>query len=121
MWHLKPALLVGSAVFAAFSLLAGKTMASARGALNGGTPVSKKAIVEAATGGMNVRTAPRLDAPLVAQNNAFAGTTVDVLATGIVPEDGSGGEWWKIVTPGGSTGFARAVDPQGVHNFGDAQ
>jgi hypothetical protein len=120
MWHLKPALLVGAAVASAFSLLAG-----GHGAPGGGVPVPARGrtarVVANAFGGMNTREEPRLDAPLVAANDAFSGTLVNVLATGISPTDGSGGEWWQIVTPGGSMGYARAVDPQGVSNFEDVR
>lgn len=116
MWHLKPALLTGATIFSAFALLVGKSN-GVSGGNGGGLFVNKTAVVNPATGGMNARVAPRLDAAFVENNDAWPGTTVQVLQTGIVPEDGSGGEWWKIVTPGGSTGYARAVDPKGVHNF----
>lgn len=121
MWHLKPALLVGAAVYSAFSLLAGGHGAGG----GGGVPVPARGrtarVAWNVQGGMMTRQEPRLDAPFVAANDAFSGTLVNVLATGISPTDGSGGEWWQIVTPGGSTGYARAVDPQGVSNFEDVR
>lgn len=68
-------------------------------------------------GGMNVRTGPDVSFPLVSANDAFNGTTVAVLETGIPSTTPASKEWWKIITPGGSTGFASAVGPAGEANF----
>lgn len=106
-----PVVIGGAALGALF--FASKTASAATSDGNTPAPGARATAVTS----MMTRTAPALTASLVPQNDAFAGTTVQVLKMGITPTDNSGGEWWQIVTPGGSTGFARAVDPQGVHNF----
>ena len=71
-------------------------------------------------GGMNTRSAPSPTATIVSRNDARNGTIIGVLSTGHA-EQGPGAcarcEWWEIITPGGSRGFARAVGPQGESNF----
>lgn len=114
MLWLKP-LLVGGSVLSLFMLFSPKAKAG-----SGGTPAPAgrtATVVPNQYGGMMTHKEANLTSPYVAANDAFNGTTVTVLATGIVPADGSGGEWWKIRTPGGSEGYARAVDTAGVHNF----
>lgn len=85
-------------------------------------PGSALAVVSVPTGeaGINTRTAPNPNAPLIGQNDAFNGTTVAVLQTGIKEDGAPAGsmiEWWKIITPGGGTGFARAIGPMGEANL----
>jgi hypothetical protein len=87
-----------------------------RNASAANAPAGTKATVNPnAEGGMKVRNAPNLTAAQV--GSAPSGSTVSVLQTGVKPTDGSGGEWWQIADAAGVTGFSRAVDPQGVHNF----
>lgn len=74
-------------------------------------------VVPNSLGGMNTRTGPDPSSPLVSPNDAFNGTTVGVLQTGIASTSPASKEWWKIITPGGATGFASAVGPNGEANF----
>ena len=77
-----------------------------------------KAIAQANTAGsMVIRDKPAL-APMGKQvGSAVNGSTVTVLQTGIKPLDGSGGEWWRITNAGGTTGYARGIDPANYQNF----
>lgn len=76
------------------------------------------------SGGVNVRTSPSVNAPLVTGSSdrnagAWNGKSVAVLS---VVQDADGGrrEWWHIYTPGGYEGYASGGDPNvaGDHNFG---
>lgn len=47
-------------------------------------------------------------------NDAFEGTTVQVIRTGIKSTQPTlAKEWWEIITPGGGRGFAAAVGGDG--------
>lgn len=76
-------------------------------------PAGTKAKVNVAEG-LRVRSAPNLTASIV--GTLANGVQVTVLQEHITPTDNSGGEWWQI-DGGGMSGFSRAVDPAGVHNF----
>lgn len=86
-------------------------------------PGAELAIVTASPGLMT-RLAPNPNAaPIapqgVAPNNAFTGTTIAVTRRGILEEGAPAGakmEWWEIMTPGGGTGYVRAIGPNGESN-----
>ena len=69
--------------------------------------------------GVNARTAPRPDAPVMARNDASNGAVVAVHQVGVAQADGACPrcEWWLVTTPGGSVGYTRAVGPTGEQNF----
>jgi hypothetical protein len=79
--------------------------------------VARTAKVQSGQGGMIIRDKPAVAPTGIQVGDAKDGTTVQVLQTGITPVDASGGEWWKITNASGVTGYSRAVDPQGNHNF----
>lgn len=66
-----------------------------------------------------LRATPALKGAVVAgmTNPMPNGTPVTILQMGITPTDNSGGEWWQLRTATGQTGYSRAVDPTGYHNF----
>jgi hypothetical protein len=77
-------------------------------------PTSSKGIVRSSNG-LNTRTGPGTSYGLVPKNDAWNGTTVTILEKGLGKSPGSMAEWWKIITPGGSTGFTQAIDPNGKY------
>lgn len=68
---------------------------------------------------MNVRTRPSPSAPLVSRNDAFRGTRIGIISIGHRQENPTCEpcQWYEVMTPGGSVGFARAVGPQGETNI----
>lgn len=115
---------IGASIGALFLLGGVGTASAAQPAAAG----RRARVIPNARGGIMTRTEPSARggvATLISPegtspNDAFNGTVVDVLETGHKDADGkTGGEWWKIRTPGGGVGFARAVDPAGVRNFED--
>lgn len=70
--------------------------------------------------GLNTRTRPDPTAPLVSRNDAFRGQRIGIISVGHKqqgPQACERCEWFEIMTPGGSVGFARAVGPQGETNL----
>ena len=68
--------------------------------------------------GINTRTGPGTTFPIIVGNTAFNGDVVAVLETGLIPNNAQGPEeWYRIMTPSNTIGYARAIDPQGVANF----
>lgn len=77
-------------------------------------------------GGMIIRTSAGVSVPrertFIAPEgdlrHAYNGDEVAVFERGIRPPNAQGPEeWWRLQSPGGGSGYARAVDPQGVANF----
>lgn len=69
--------------------------------------------------GLNVRRRPNPSSPLVTRNDAFRGQRIGIISVGHAEEGGGCPScvWYEVMTPGGSVGFARAVDPQGQSNI----
>ena len=85
-------------------------------------PGSQLALVAVSdANGLNTRTSPDTNASIVAGNDAFNGRTVAVLQTRIAEVGANAvpapAEWWMIMTPGGSIGYARAIGPSGEQNL----
>jgi len=61
------------------------------------------------TRGVNTRSAPNADAPIVEPNDADYGTEVELLETKVYPPTPGAPEGWvRIRTPGGAVGYASA-------------
>jgi hypothetical protein len=85
----------------------------------GNWPRTTATATVSSTAGVNVRTAPNMNAQSLGV--MAKGSQVEVNQTGLTASDGSPGEWWRITTIFGNaqpvTGYARAVDAAGYHNL----
>lgn len=127
MLTLKTKLLaVGGAALALLLFGAGRASADDKKPKSPPVPTGTRAtVVPNDQGGMVLRTEASTrggDATLIAPRgapvHAYNGQTVMVLETGLLDADKvTGGEWWRVATSGGGTGYSRAVDPQGVANY----
>ena len=72
-------------------------------------------------GGNVIRTGPGTNHPLAApagDRHLRPGDMFVILRKGLSSTDGQGGWWWEVISPSGTRGFTRAVDPTtGQDNF----